>query len=122
VSRSNWKFPTLIVLGLVIVIWDFTRLFSSWVVASQREAGVVTLVSFLCGLLPIVGFAACCMRRKWGAWILLVSPWIASLGLLGIHVGNGDWLLFILLFVLPTSVLGFLFQRLLGTQSVAAAP
>ena len=104
------------------MFWDFSRLFSGWVVASQREAGGVTVFFFFCGLLPVVAFLACCLRRKWGAWILVVSPWVASLGLLGIQGSMGVRLLSILLFVVPTSLLGLMFQRLLGDGGVSVTP
>ncbi|HWC15691.1 MAG TPA: hypothetical protein VG498_01695, partial [Terriglobales bacterium] len=72
-------------------------------------------------VLPIVAFVVCCLRRKWGAWMLLVSPWVASLALLGVQGSMSGRLLFILLFVVPTSALGLMFQRLLG-NSVSVTP
>ena len=88
-SNANWRFPALVIAGIAIVFWDFARLFSGWVVASQREAGGITVLFLFCGVLPIVGLVGCCLRRKWGAWMLRVSPWVATLGLLGIHGRNG---------------------------------
>lgn len=112
--KSSWSFRTLVILGFVVALWDFARLFSGWVVASQTEAGAVSFLFLFSGVLPLVGVIACCVRRQWGAWILLISPWVAALALFAIHGGTGDRQLLLLLFIVPTSVLGFLFQRLLA--------
>lgn len=113
-SKSSWPFRILVTFGFVVALWDFARLFSGWVVASQREVGAISVLFLFCGVLPLVGVIACCLRRQWGAWILLVSPWVAALALFAIHGRAGDRQLLLLLFILPTSILGLMFQRLLA--------
>ena len=118
----NWWFRILVILGFVVAAWDFARLFSGWVLASQKEAGAVSFLFLFCGVLPLVGVVACCLRRQWGAWVLLVSPWVAALALFAIHGRAGDRRLLLLFFILPTSVLGLMFQRLLAKPLSASTP
>jgi hypothetical protein len=118
---STWKFRAIAILGVLVVTWDFACLFSGWVVAPQREASAATMLFCFSALLPLVGLVASWLHHRWGAWILLVSPWIAALGLLRLH-GTQKWDAgwFLLLFVLPTSILGLMFQRLLKTSAKEA--
>lgn len=118
--QASKKFRAVVTLGLVVVLWDFFCLFSGWVVAPQREVGTSTLMFCFSGLFPVIGLIAVWLHRRWGAWLLLVSPWIAALGMFGLHgteKAETGW--FLLLFVVPTSVLGFIFQRLLSAPKIA---
>ena len=110
------KFRAALIVGLLIVVWDFICFFSGWVVAPQREISASTLIFCFSGLFPLIGFVAVWAKRRWGAWLMLASPWIGCLGLFGLHdVQKREIGWFFLLFVLPTSSLGLMFQKLFNS-------
>jgi hypothetical protein len=56
--QASRTFRAVVILGLVVVLWDFVCLFSGWVVAPQREVGASTLMFCFSGLFPLIGLIA----------------------------------------------------------------
>jgi hypothetical protein len=71
-----------IMCGIGAAIWNFTHMFGAWIASSQNDVVGTTIMFIFNGLAPAVGVAVGMVGKQWGAWILIVSPFCSSIGLL----------------------------------------
>jgi hypothetical protein len=101
------------VIGSLSALWNISTLFRPWVVSSQAEAKGATTMFVFAGIAPVFGIAASLLRKRWGAWILTISPIFASVGLGFLKGLSMQGVLFVAgIYLVPPFLVGLLFLRL----------
>ena len=75
--------------GFLIAAWNFVLMFRGWVVAPQAEVMGAHIFFFFLGVAPWIGMIAAARRKRWGAWIVFLSPIISLTGLA--FTNNTEW-------------------------------
>lgn len=76
-------------IGFLIAAWNFLLMFRAWVVAPQAEVMGAHIFFFFLGVAPWIGMIGAARRKRWGAWIVLISPLVALTGLA--FTKNTEW-------------------------------
>jgi hypothetical protein len=75
--------------GFLIAAWNFVLMFRAWVVAPHAEVMGAHIFFFFLGVAPWIGMIAATRRKRWGAWIVLLSPIVSLTGLA--FTKNTEW-------------------------------
>jgi hypothetical protein len=75
--------------GFLIAAWNFVLMFRGWVVAPQAEVMGAHIFFFFLGVAPWIGMIAAARRKRWGAWIVFLSPFVSLTGLA--FTDNTEW-------------------------------
>jgi len=75
--------------GFLIASWNFVLMFRGWVVAPQAEVMGAHIFFFFLGVAPWIGMIAATRRKRWGAWIVFLSPFVSLTGLA--FTKNTEW-------------------------------
>ncbi len=79
----------ILAIGFLIAAWNSVLMFRAWVVAPQAEVMGAHIFFFFLGVAPWIGMIAAARRKRWGAWIVLISPLVALTGLA--FTKNTEW-------------------------------
>lgn len=113
--------PRLILgVGFLIASWNFVLMFRGWVVAPQAEVMGAHIFFFFLGVAPWIGLIAAARRKRWGAWVTLISPLVALTGLA--FTKNSEWeqiLMLITMTVGPAVFIGAILLKAMTPQTTA---
>jgi len=120
-SNKSLVASSTIAVGIVAALWNFSRMFSAWVVAPQKEVVGSHIMFLFTGVVPIIGVTAGIFRKRWGAWTLLLAPIFSSVGFLFLKDRDTGFLVyFVAVYYIPILLSGLGFLYLTRKSAVAA--
>ena len=106
--------------GFLIAAWNFVLMFRGWVVAPEAEVMGAHIFFFFLGVAPWIGMIAATRRKRWGAWIALISPLISLTGLA--FTNNTEWeqtLIVMAITVGPAVFIGAILLKAMTAQTTS---
>jgi hypothetical protein len=106
--------------GFLIAAWNFVLMFRAWVVAPEAEVMGAHIFFFFLGVAPCIGMIAAARRKRWGAWVALISPLVALTGLA--FTKNTEWeqlLIVMAITVGPAVFIGAMLLKALTPQTIS---